>query len=811
MNTLKLFFVLFLLAIGLMFESETDCSAARAYESDQTKYKKQNSHIELDQYDRIVSSQENGKANYLLEKVEIDTLKKGNEKGNSIPFSGIPNKDTLISTHDITQDKLSEGISSSLLNEDWRMGIFGSGIGKSGIMANDIDNDGVTEIIAGGSTSTFGSDNFWYILEYSSLKNKYNMVWVSNIYSSGISNIAVFDTDNNGVFEVFVGLADGDIAVYDGANLEKVYTINSSASSVNRILFADGDNDSIKEIIFCDDNNMYFYDPVSFSLEHQLAYGADDCEIGNVDGDISNEIVLANGLVLEYNGVTATIEWDYPGGDFGYLIELSDIDSDNMQEIIGASDWYYITSFDADIQSPKWQIPTDLDVDALLLVDVDNDGVEDLLYGDGQWGAIYCHDALSTTLKWQINNPEHGVTDIAVVDSDGDGHLEVLWGAGASSTGEDHLYVHQINTLAFEWQSTHLDGPFHAVDVGDIDGDGTQEIVIASFESNSRYDDGIIRIYDAVTHELEWQSAEDMFGGYAWTGIHDLKIGDPDGDGDKEIVVATDKLYDGAIYVINGSTHVIEQSYFYDDGAPIYSVAIADVDNDGQTEIVAGGGRAHTGAPGVYVYVIDGSTGAVEWHSISIGDYWSEVSAVEVGDIDNDGTPDIVAVNDNIFIFDGVSHQQWQSTIGRCYGLDLYDTDNDGVEEIVVGTESGNIVAVDGQTLVEEFNADVSSSSIVGLHGSDINQDGNPEIIFSSSGSLWVYSISTSSLLWQSKILSSSTGEYNSIVVSDIDSDDHMEVLTGTDHTIVEFVYTDPQIPPAEKSGFLPAIFLLRP
>ena len=754
MNLFKLIFIL--LFIGFIFEAEIHCSAAKASEP------------ELDQYNRIINSEENGKSNYLLEKESINTLEKGNLKGASISFSTFLNKSNTTAP---VQHNILPSTDSPLLKEAWRTGIFGSGIGKSGIVADDIDNDGVKEIIAGGSTSTFGSDNFWYILEYSASENKYNMVWISNIYPSGISSIAAFDTDDNGIFEIFVGLADGDIVVYDGNSLEELYSITSSASSVNRILFADGDNDSTKEIIFCDNNNTYFYNSVSFSLEHQIAYGAKDIEIGNVDGDSSYEIVLANGLVLEYNGIITTVEWDYPGGDFGYLIELSDIDNDNIQEIIGASTWYYITSFDADTQSPKWQIPTDLDVDALLVADVDNDGIEDILYGDGQWGAIYCHDALSTELKWQINNPDHGVTDIAVVDSDADDNLELLWGAGASSTGADHLYVYQINTLALEWQSTHIDGPFHALDVGDIDNDGTQEIVIASFESNSGYDDGIIRIYDAVTHELEWQSPEDMFGGNAWTGIHDLKIGDPDGDGAKEIVVATDKLYDGALYIINGLTHAIEHSYFYDDGAPIYSIALADVDKDGQTEIIAGGGREHTGAPGVYVYVIDGSTGAVEWHSISIGAYWSEVSAVEAGDIDKDGTLEIVAINDNIFVFDGVSHQQWQSTIGGCNGLDLYDTDHDGVKDIVVGTENGNIIAIDGQTLTEELNVDVSSSSIVGLRPYDIDNNGNTEIIFASSGSLGVYSIDTSSVLLTSETLSSSAGAYNSIAVFDINSD----------------------------------------
>ena len=210
----------------------------------------------------------------------------------------------------------------------------------------------------------------------------------------------------------------------------------------------------------------------------------------------------------------------------------------------------------------------------------------------------------------------------------------------------------------------------------------------------------------------------------------------------------------------------------------------------------------------MYVYVLNGSTGAVEWHSVSLGTYWSKVYTLEVGDVDNDGTPEIVAVNDNIFVFDGVSHQQWQSTISGCYGLDLYDTDKDGKKEIVVGTENGHILIVDGQTFAEEFNINVSSSSIVGLQVDDIDNNGKVEIVFANSGSLGICNVNSSDILWKSEILSSSAGAYNSIVVSDTNSDGRTEVFTGTAHTVVEFE-TTPQILPAEKSSFLPAIFHL--
>lgn len=755
--------------------------------SDESNYKQQG--IETDKLGQIIASPDNGKSNYSKSNHKINAYRKESSIAESISYSNLPQNIRMLNNNSIRYHLHIES-DSLFFEEDWRFGIFGSGIGMTGIVIADIDNDGIIEIICGGSTFRGPGnlfENFWYILEYSTMSQEYDVQWISDLYPEGISNIAGFDVDDSDTFNIFIGLLNGDIRVYDGSTLAEIGYIDSPCSSVNRIIFADADNDSENEITFCDDENLFIYDATSLSLESQIPYGADDFEVGNVDSDLAKEIILANGLVLEFDGNTTTVEWDYLGGDFGYLIELSDIDSDNMEEIIGASHWYYVTAFDADIQSPKWQIPTDLDVDALLVSDVDGDDIEDVLYGDGQWGEIHCYDAITLNEKWQINNSDHGVTDIAVFDTDDDGDLEILWGAGATSTGADHLFIHSIPTLSFEWQSQDIDGPFHAIDVGDVDSDGQQEIIIASFKSTNGYDDGFVFVFDALTHVLEWQSEENMFGGYAWTGIHDLQIGDVDDDGDQEIVIATDRLYDGAIYIINGITHIMEQSNFYDEGAPIYSLAIADIDNDGETELIAGAGREHTGAPGVYVYVINGSSGAIEWHSISLGSYWSQFYTLEVGNIDGDEALEIVAINDNIYVFDGISHQQWQSSLGGYYGLDLHDIDNDGIEEILVGTSDGNIIAIDGQSYQEELNLNVSSSPIVGLRAYDFYEGEGIKLVFSSSSLLNIYSIQDSALLWQSESLGSSAGDYNSLVVSDIDSDEFAEIVVGTNYTVVEF------------------------
>ena len=359
---------------------------------------------------------------------------------------------------------------------------------------------------------------------------------------------------------------------------------------------ADVDSDGSKEIVATDGMKIYVYSSTFEAKWVSTAYGGQDIAVGNVDNDLHPEIVTtvegAHGYVID--GVTHKLKWDYPNG-FGYRVRLAKIDGDARNEIIGADSWYYITAFDADIKSPKWQITTDLDIDAFQVVDTNGDGIAEILYGDGQWGSINCYNAVSASMMWSINNPDHGVTDIAYGDVDGDGSAEVIWGAGATSTGADHLYVADSVTRSIKWQSTHIDGPLSAVDVGDLDGDGRKEIVMVSFESNSGYDSGVIHIFDAVTHSLKWQH---MLDNMDWMGVRSVKIGDVDGDRKKEFIVATGDIYDGVIQVYNGATHELKKQSAGYDGNYFTTMAVGDVDNDGKIEIVAGQGMEHTGAPG---------------------------------------------------------------------------------------------------------------------------------------------------------------------------------------------------------------------
>lgn len=575
----------------------------------------------------------------------------------------------------------------------WTYGAFGSGIGKSNIVIARAGDR--LEMYMDGSTWTFGANNYWHALYYNAADGKYEQSFVSTHFSGSIKGIKVADVVGDSNLEILVALENGRIQLYDQLSKTWLGEVTTAASNLTDLEVADVDNDGQNELVICTTyypgDHLYVYSPDG-TLEWDLGtVGGYDCVVGQMDTDASLEIAFTDGHVVD--AVSRTIQWTWAAG-FGRNLEVADIDNDNIDELIAAEGWYFVWSYDVERQLPKWSIPISLDIGAIHLVDIDNDGVVELLVGEGQWGEILAFDTVTQVQEWSINNPEHGVTNIAVGDVDGDGKTEVLWGAGATSSGEDYLYVADWETRQIEWQNIHLDGPFIGPEIGDLDGDGEMEIVSVSYESDSGYGSGRILVFDSNRH-LRAISGE-IVSGYAWTGTHDLHLYDVDGDGHMEILVAADWLYDGVIEIYDfDSDNTFTLNWTNStrpDGSPFYSVRAGDIDGDGQLEIVAGGGREHTGADGVFIYVYNYGTGDEEWHSMQMGSTWDGITGLEIADTDNDGFTEIIGMVDggDTYIFNGTTKILDTILFGTYTSLALLHLDNDA-PSIAFGDTDGNI------------------------------------------------------------------------------------------------------------------------
>lgn len=722
----------------------------------------------LNQYNQVVKNTD-GSINYSKEEIQL-----------AIESFQSPESDAVDATDAQALSLLSDANCDLL----WQDAIYGTCIGRNNsLIPFDHLNDGSIELIASASSSGFGNLGYWYILKHNPTLNSYEKVYVSALYDDDISKMTLTDLGDDGTNELLISVANTLYAIsLEDFSLISSVQINdiSSWNGITQILYDDGDNDGVKEIIVSSDDDLVMINASTFAIEHSFMMEAGDFDIGNVDADANLEIAFTHGLVIEVNAAgVSTDEYDFrvdqdsPTG----FIQLSDTDGDSFAEAIVANSWYSLVIYDVDIEAPKFEIESDLDIDALTMVDVNNDGIEEILYGDGQWGDIYCHDAATGAQLWSINNPEHGTTGIALADFDNDQNLEVVWGSGCSSSGSDYLFVHSVANQNFEWKSIHIDGPYYAVEIADVDQDGVQEIISLSYESESGYDSGILTIQNAITKEIEFQS-DGVFFNQVWTGIFNFEIVDYGNDGDLDIVVAAGRTYSGKIWVVDGGSHNIEIEHEYDwqdDIDEFYALAVSDIDQDGTLEFIAGNDNK--------VYIINSLTFEVEWNSVTLSGFGAPKGLL-VGNLDADAGEEFIFCKNYIYKYDNNTFTQSQTANNQYTAIKLYDVDNDGDQEIIAGLSTGHVQILDGATLDIITTHILSSEPIGGIEVADINGDGQVEFVITSDSKL--HYMTQGGDFIASQVLGSNVGEYNGLAVNDYDNDGVPNVIVGTTISVME-------------------------
>jgi hypothetical protein len=696
----------------------------------------------------------------------------------------------------------TSGVAPAVASESrpfWQYAIFGSGIGASNIVIGPAPVGGGTrEILVGcNSRSNFGGDDFWQALRFNPAMGDYDQVFVSPIYSDdysgSIRRIGIANVLGNSNPEIVVVLGDGRIYVYDFATKTELGHIDSGVSGFEGLSLTDVNGDGHADLIVTTANDLFVADGTTGELLWYLAgAGGYDVVAGQMDNDAAIEIAVTSGKVVDAG--THTVQWTRNGG-FGAHLRLAPFQGESYQQLIVAESWHFVYAYDVARQLPRWSINTPEDIGAIQMADVDGDGRPEVIIGDGQWGEVHVHDLITQARKWAVANPEHGVTNIAVGDVDGDGVVDLLWGAGYTSSGANHLYVASTTgSHTIKWQSLDLGGPFLGPLIGDLDGDGQPELVVCSSSSNAGYDSGRILVFDLATLTLRGISAP-VANNFAWTGVHDLKLTDLEGDGSMEIVIATDYLYDGAIeiYGFNSSnTFALKWANTTRPSASPFSfVEVADLDGNGTPEIIAGNIVAHSGSPGVYVYIYNYPSGADPWRSVNMA---GGVAGLVVKDLDGNGSKEIAALaqNGDFYTFDGPSRQLRnlrQSTgftllSGRSNPSGLVTSDSAG---------TGHFLKYANSNYTEPVTIHLGEASLDGISGLP-------------SGALWTGSTGLLTLrlpplyntvTWQSPAIGSGFGHS---VATDVRYGQN-RVFSSAQHAVVGLIYPPLAHPVGDFNG----------
>jgi hypothetical protein len=433
------------------------------------------------------------------------------------------------------------------------------------------------------------------------------------------------------------------------------------------------------------------------------------------------------------------------------------------------------------------------------VADLDGDAKPEVI---GSAYSLWALNGEDGSVQWSVD-PPGGRTwpGVVVADLEGDGDLEVVV---AQSGGYVSVYDH-AGTIQPGWPQQPTGEELRGLSVYDLDTDGALEIVVTATgdESNTW-----VYEHDGTLRPGWPQLAGDS--GYAWGVYNDnAALGDLDGDGSGEIVVPSDVHYICA-YELDGS-QIPASSIYGDKGWGKVGVwesleielrgwgacngvrkesyrtnfadgpaDIVDVDGNGVVEVVATGNvyDCHAGYPpsryvGVYVFNGDRSrfnASGYDWQAVPV-----DTGAPLVEDYN---VIESVAYNPVTADLDGDGHLEilFASYDGRLHAFWLDKTEHGSWPYAVYNAAEG----------VYRFASEPAVA--------DLDGDGQGEVIFSSwvqkgtnlTGKLHILD-ALGNPLQEVDLPPAFSGDWNGAIaaptLADIDGDPDLEVVLNTAHS----------------------------
>ncbi|MCB8991576.1 MAG: VCBS repeat-containing protein, partial [Ardenticatenaceae bacterium] len=347
--------------------------------------------------------------------------------------------------------------------------------------------------------------------------------------------------------------------------------------------------------------------------------------------------------------------------DLARSVFAADLDNDGDLDVLSASEnddtiaWYENDGAANPTFTTRVIVTTADGAQSVFAADLDNDGDLDALSASGADDTIawYENDLVHRNAPFAANSYNVGtslydVFSTALGDLDNDGDLDAVAGS-FTGTVANVLVAYQNNGTPFSsgaWTQNDIGSTAHGVSqvlLGDLDNDGDLDIVTGSY---TRED------YEIIV----WQNDGTPFGGL-WTpndvgtttpdaGVWSVALGDLDNDGDLDIVSSSYFSEDYEITAWSNDGTPFSGLWTPNDvGASTQSVdalAIGDLDEDGWLDIVSGNQAGE-----ITAWSNDGTPFSGLWTSNSVGNSVSPVKFAALGDLDNNGTLDIVSGSDS--------------------------------------------------------------------------------------------------------------------------------------------------------------------
>jgi FG-GAP-like repeat/Bacterial Ig domain len=631
------------------------------------------------------------------------------------------------------------------------------------MMVADINGDGNPDIVIvdhsfGNAELTVAlgrGDGTFRARSSTSLNVPFGFVAFGDLNGDGKLDFVVADPSTGSLY-IFLGKGDG--------TFQSAITVNYSGNVLSYIVLADVNHDGKLDLVGTDGSNLIvmlgngdatFKPPVTYSglngagaiavsdingdqypdvvtlgktgYDHynvlinngdgtfqaptSVAFTGSNLYIGtlslaDVDGDGYPDLILLddsnNAVYIAHNNHDGTfgIPQSYSVGSYPTSIFVADLNGDKHPDVLIGSDVVSVLFNKGDGTFPAFSSLTGSRAQDVIAVDINGDGVPDIVSTDGD-----------DTFKVQISNGDGTFKaaqsypvgsfpqTVVAADLNGDKYQDLI-----VQTGDSELQVWlNSGSGTFSLQSTiAITSCCKApIAVADLNGDGITDIAVGTSEGISIFKgDG----------KGDFTQIGSINPGITVTSI---AFADLNKDGHMDMVVGGSGM---SIYLGNGDgTFQLKKSYNY--GCLV--MAVADIDGDGNPDIMCG-------RPGNYIFkgVGDGTFTQLPTTPAEqlFGDY-SGLNAITIADVNGDGLPDVLAVDQAGVVAVFIQNTDHSFTLESAYqtgwplnAVAVADVNGDGRADLIVATN----LFTNAVEILEQTNehAPVLSGITLNLNGS---------------------------------------------------------------------------------------------
>ena len=524
-----------------------------------------------------------------------------------------------------------------------------------GVFVDDIDSNGRYDVLTAAHSHVyvhFSTEQGW-----DSIQIRPFGAW--NVVSGNLNGDGMPDVFLNGIRETAEGLRSVEAYRNEGGRTLSSHIESGLVGGATYLSLADITGNGFDDIVVSKDDGklIWLENTTSDSFaEHSISLlQAGEPPLvatGDFNGDSRPDIVTAkpnaNGkITLHRNNGDKTFEPSFIDTDSGAVAELltTDLDADgDLDFVVSLMDDSVISWYENDgtgeFRGPAHIAASSLWPNALADSDIDGDGDLDLI----------STSLLDRKVAWYENvdglgtfGPQRRIASavdwpraIKAGDLDGDGDDDVVV---ASQYDESIAWYENLDSLGTFGPKQILSDDFAGIslDLGDIDLDGDLDIGFA--------------VHSVLDGHVGWFINEDGLGHFTRQiiqgtakGVNEIRLADKDGDGDEDFLLTRDFRSAGGDEIstilwlenTDGNGAFTEGLLVSSAFAQPDAITVADIDSDGDLDVLAG-----SQTTGLVVWFENENNGTSFNNFHAITDNAVSITDLVVADFDRDGDSDV--------------------------------------------------------------------------------------------------------------------------------------------------------------------------